>query len=63
MGRIKDWVMTMQSLAEEAVENNFNEEESVQFMIDNLDSSRPALEATLRDVYRGVLKRKLELEK
>ena len=52
MGRVKDWLMTMESLAEEALEQNFTEEQAVQYMIDNLDSSLPALKATLRDVYR-----------
>jgi hypothetical protein len=60
MGRIKDWLMTMESLAEEAIENNFDEEEAVQFMVDNLDSSLPALKATLRDVYRNKLEDKLD---
>ena len=52
MGRIKDWLMIMTSLAEEALEQNLTEEQAVQYMIDNLDSSYPALKATLRDVYR-----------
>jgi hypothetical protein len=52
MGRIKDWLMIMESLAEEALEQNFTEEQAVQYMIDNLDSSYPALRATLCDVYR-----------
>ena len=60
MARVKDWLMTMESLAEEAIENNFNEEEAVQFMVDNLDSSLPALKGTLRDVYRNKLEDKLD---
>tara|TARA_R100000656_G_scaffold32072_1_gene27842 strand:- start:173 stop:370 length:198 start_codon:yes stop_codon:yes gene_type:complete len=54
MGRVKDWLMTMESLAEEAIDNGFDEEEAVQFMIDNLDSSLPALRGTLRDIYHSV---------
>ena len=60
MARVKDWLMTMESLAEEAIENNFSEEEAVQFMVDNLDSSLPALKGTLRDVYRNKLEDKLD---
>ncbi len=54
MGRIKDWLMSMESLAEEAIANNFDEEEAVQFMVDNLDNNYTALRDTLRDVYRTV---------
>ena len=42
----------MESLAEEALEQNVTEEQAVQYMIDNLDSGSSALRATLRDVYR-----------
>jgi DNA-binding ferritin-like protein len=56
MGRIKDWLMSMESLAEEAIANNFDEEEAVQFMVDNLDNNYTALRDTLRDVYRTVKK-------
>ena len=54
MGRIKDWLMSMESLAEEAIANNFDEEEAVQFMVDNLDNNYTALRDTLRDVFRTV---------
>ena len=54
MGRIKDWLMSMEPLAEEAIANNFDEEEAVQFMVDNLDNNYTALRDTLRDVYRTV---------
>ena len=54
MGRIKDWLMSMESLEEEAISNNFDEEEAVQFMVDNLDNNYTALRDTLRDVYRTV---------
>jgi hypothetical protein len=57
MGEVKNWLMSMESLAEEAIKNNFDEEEAVQFMIDNLDSSYPALRGTLHDVYQNVRKR------
>ncbi len=60
MARVKDWLMTMESLAEEAINNEFSEEEAIQFMVDNLDSSLPALKGTLRDVYRNKLKDKLD---
>ena len=46
--------MIMESLAEEAINNGFDKEETVQFMVDNLDSSLPALKGTLRDVYDSV---------
>ena len=61
MGRVKDWLMTMESLAEESLQNNFSEEEAIQYMIDNLDSGHPALRDTLRDVYRNV-KEKIDEE-
>ena len=54
MGRVKDWLMIMESFAEEAINNGFDKEETVQFMVDNLDSSLPALKGTLRDVYDSV---------
>jgi hypothetical protein len=57
MGGVKNWLMSMESLAEEAIKNNFDREEAVQFMIDNLDSSYPALRGTLQDVYQNVRKR------
>ena len=57
MGRIKDWLMTMESLAEEALKSDLTEEEAVQYMIDNLDAHLPALKGTLRDIYRDVKQR------
>ena len=54
MARVKDWLMCMQSLAEEAIDQNLSEKEAVQYMIDNLDVGHSALEGTLRDVYRDV---------
>ena len=55
MGKIKQWLMTMEELAEESIQNNFSEEEAVQYMLDNLDiqDSRD----TLRDIYRNVKER------
>jgi hypothetical protein len=56
MGRVKDWLMSMQSLAEEARELDLDEDQAVQFMIDNmLQQNQPALEDTLRKVYRQEL--------
>jgi hypothetical protein len=52
MGRVKDWLMSMESLAEEALQQDLTEEQAVQYMTDNLDSALPALKDTLRDVYR-----------
>ena len=52
MSRTNDWLMSMQSLAEEAIEQNLSEKEAVQYMIDNLDTGHSALEGTLREVYR-----------
>ena len=57
MGRIKDWLVTMESLAEEALKSDLTEEEAVQYMIDNLDAYLPALKGTLRDVYCDVKQR------
>tara|TARA_R110000751_G_scaffold2871_1_gene14987 strand:- start:2484 stop:2699 length:216 start_codon:yes stop_codon:yes gene_type:complete len=69
MGRVKDWLMTMESLAEEALEAQLSEDEAIQFMADNLDYSDRALTdvrigaflqspaATFRDVYRDVQQR------
>jgi hypothetical protein len=60
MGRVKDWLMIMESLAEEALEQNFTEEQAVQYMIDNLDNGSSALRATLRDIYRRTKSKSLE---
>jgi len=60
MGRVNDWLVTMESLAEEAIENNFEEREAVQFMMDNMDYRSLPLKATLRDVYRKKLEDKLD---
>ena len=57
MGRIKDWLMTMESLAEETLKSDLTEEEAVQYMIDKLDAHLPALKGTLRDIYRDVKQR------
>ena len=57
MGRIKDSLMTMESLAEETLKSDLTEEEAVQYMIDNLDAHLPALKGTLRDIYRDVKQR------
>ncbi|HAT65746.1 MAG TPA: hypothetical protein DCS66_14330 [Flavobacteriaceae bacterium] len=54
MGKVKQWLMTMEELAAEAVQNNFSEEEAVQYMLDNLDT---ATWSVLLDVYRDVKER------
>ena len=56
MGRVNDWLLSMQSLAEEARELDLEEDQAVQFMIDNmLQQNQPALEDTLRKVFRNEL--------
>tara|TARA_R100000781_G_scaffold61983_1_gene39444 strand:- start:553 stop:735 length:183 start_codon:yes stop_codon:yes gene_type:complete len=52
MGRVKDWLMTMESLAEEAAYADMDEEQGVQYMIDNMNS--PALKGTLLGIFRDV---------
>lgn len=53
MGRVKDWLMCMESLAEEAIEQDLEEEEAVAYMIDNIRTAGlPALTATLRGIYK-----------
>jgi|TARA_R110000751_G_scaffold64690_1_gene132778 alkylhydroperoxidase/carboxymuconolactone decarboxylase family protein YurZ len=53
MGRVKDWLMCMESLAEEAIEQDLEEEEAVVYMMDNLHmAGLPALTATLRGIYK-----------
>ena len=59
MGRVKDWLMTMEELAAESIQNNFSEEEAVQYMLDNLNIE--SSKNTLRDVYRNV-KEKIDEE-
>jgi|TARA_R100001086_G_scaffold245654_1_gene176833 hypothetical protein len=54
MGKVKQWLMTMEELAAEAIQNNFSEEEAVQYMLDNLDTATWSI---LRDVYRNVKER------
>jgi hypothetical protein len=71
MGRVKDWLMTMESLAEEALEAQLSEDDAIQFMANNLDYSDRGLlrddvrigaflqspAAIFRDVYRDVQQR------
>ena len=53
MGRVKDWLMTMESLAEEAIEQNLEEEQAVEYMLNNLRTAGlPALTDTLRGIYK-----------
>jgi isopropylmalate/homocitrate/citramalate synthase len=59
MGRVKDWLMTMEELAAESIQNNFSEEEAIQYMLDNLNIE--SSKNTLRDVYRNV-KEKIDEE-
>lgn len=54
MGKVKQWLMTVEELAAEAVQNNFSEEEAVQYMLDNLDN---ATWSVLLDIYRNVKER------
>ena len=54
MGKVKQWLMTMEELAAEAIQNNFSEEEAVQYMLDNLDTATWSI---LRDVYQDVKER------
>ena len=44
--------MTMESLAEEAAYADMDEEQGVQYMIDNMNS--PALKGTLLGIFRDV---------
>jgi hypothetical protein len=55
MGKVKQWLMTMEELAAEAIQNNFSEEEAVQFMADNLNTA--PVKETLRDIYQDVKER------
>jgi hypothetical protein len=37
-GKIKQWLMNVEELAAEAIQNNLPEEEAIQYILDNLDS-------------------------
>ena len=53
MGRVKDWLMCMESLAEEAIEQNLGEEQAVEYMLNNLHTAGlPALRDTLKGIYK-----------
>tara|TARA_R110002012_G_scaffold319741_2_gene541200 strand:+ start:222 stop:416 length:195 start_codon:yes stop_codon:yes gene_type:complete len=58
MGRVKDWLISMEEVAEDALEQELSEEEAIKYMVTNLTKANlPALEGTLRDVFRNVKER------
>ena len=55
MGRVKDWLISMEDMAEDALEQEMSEKEAIKYMVTNLTKENlPALEGTLRDVFRNV---------
>tara|TARA_R100001143_G_C3287735_1_gene99736 strand:+ start:314 stop:487 length:174 start_codon:yes stop_codon:yes gene_type:complete len=51
--RIKDWLMSMETLAEEARESGLEEPEAIEYMLSNLHTQGlPALEDILKEIYR-----------
>ena len=58
-GKIKQWLMNVDELATEAIQNNLPEEEAVQYMLDNLDSVKPntATWSILLSIYQEVKER------
>ena len=51
--RIKDWLMSMETLAEEAIDTGLEEPEAVEYMLTNLHTQGlPALEDILKKIYR-----------
>jgi hypothetical protein len=51
--RIKDWLMSMETLAEEAKDLNLEEPEAIEYMLTNLHvQGLPALEDVLKEIYQ-----------
>ena len=58
MGRVKDWLISMEEVAEDALEQKLSEEEAIKYMVKKVrEVNLPALEGTLRDVFRNVKER------
>ena len=51
--RIKDWLMSMETLAEEARELGLDEPAAIEYMLTNLHvQGLPALKDVLKEIYR-----------
>ena len=51
--RIKDWLISMETLAEEAKDLNLEEPEAIEYMLTNLHvQGLPALEDVLKEIYQ-----------
>jgi|TARA_R110002020_G_scaffold151313_4_gene328359 hypothetical protein len=57
--RIKDWLMSMETLAEEAKDLNLEEPEAIEYMLTNLHvQGLPALEDVLKEIYQKKVRKK-----
>jgi hypothetical protein len=57
--RIKDWLMSMETLAEEAKDLNLAEPEAIEYMLTNLHvQGLPALEDVLKEIYQKKVRKK-----
>ena len=55
MSRIKDWLMTMEDLAQEALDLEMNDGDAVEYMLSNIaEKSFPALKGTMEEILRKV---------
>ena len=56
MGKIKDWKMAMEELAEEAIMDAMGEAEAIEYMANNLESKYPVGQE-LKKIYQETLKK------
>ena len=55
MSRIKDWLMAMEELAQEALNLNMSDKDAVDYMLSNMtETSFPALKGTMEEVLKKV---------
>ena len=55
LSRIKDWLMTMEDLAQEALDLEMNDGDAVEYMLSNMaEKSFPDLKGTMEEILRKV---------
>jgi hypothetical protein len=55
MGKVKEWGMAMEELAEEAVLAGMGETEGVEYMINNLGEKYPGYKDELKKIFQKTL--------
>ena len=63
MGKVNAWLMSMEDLAEQAIERNLSEAEAVQFIRSLLETNyKHTSDHTLRQIYRKLITRYRDLD-